>query len=82
MKDDMTIRIEGISDKTLDSVIECIGSRSIAECDIQEGELYDIILNPDSTEIETIGNNIIITRKDTHNIFYLNHESFNEVIIC
>ena len=73
MKDDMTVRIEGISDQTLDSMIECIGSRSIAECDIQEGKLYDIILNPDSTEIETIGANIIIQRKDTHNIFHPAH---------
>ena len=82
MNDKMTVRIEGISDQTLDSIIEAIGSRSIAECDIEPGEMFDIILNPEHTTIETMEIAIKIIRTDTHNICYLSKESFNEVIIC
>ena len=82
MKDKMTVRINGISHDDLDKIIEVIGSRSLAEVDIKEDDLFDIILNPECTTIETIGNNIMILRKDTKFMCYLNHVSFNEVIIC
>lgn len=82
MKEKMTVYITGIDELILDTIIETIGSLSIAECDLQEGDLFDIILNPENTEVTASGNYINIVRTDTKNICHISHNCFAEVHIC
>ena len=78
----MKVFIKGVDELVMDKIIECIGSKTIAECAIQEDDTFDLELNPELTKVQVDSDYINIVRTDTQLYVTIKSTLFKEVTIC